>query len=114
MGVVKQGTWKWHGVSNAKGGKVTIDGGVFEIDGVRTRNDGIIEVKSGKVQAKVRANTGTITIEKGVTGTLLLCKQGGTINNKGKVAVTVNPDHTFCNLAVRERDRERERERERE
>merc|ERR1711988_1565598 len=47
-----------------------------------------------------RANTGTITIEKGVTGTLLLCKQGGTINNKGTLAVTVNPDHAFCNLAV--------------
>ena len=89
--VVKEGTWKWHGVSNAQGGKVTIDGGVFEIDGVLTRNEGIIEVKKGQVQAKVRANTGTITIEKGVTGTLLLCKQGGTINNKGTLAVTVNP-----------------------
>merc|ERR1719163_1240114 len=95
--VVKEGTWKWHNVSNAQGGKVTIDGGVFEIDG---RNDGTIEVKKGQVQAKVRANTGTITIEKGVTGTLLLCKQGGTINNKGTLAVTVNPDHAFCNLAV--------------
>merc|ERR1712110_1336324 len=45
-------------------------------------------------------NTGTITIGEGVTGSLLLCKQRGTINNKGNVALAVNPDHAFCKLAV--------------
>ena len=86
--VTKGGTWKLHDVSNAKGGKVILDSDVIEIGGPGTRNDGIVEVKRGKIVAMAKENTGTITFADGVTGTLLLCKDSGTIN-KGKVTVTI-------------------------
>ena len=86
--VTKGGTWKLHDVSNAKGGKVILDSDVIEIGGAGTRNDGIVEVKRGKIVAMAKENTGTITFADGVTGTLLLCKDSGTIN-KGKVTVTI-------------------------
>merc|ERR1712157_252471 len=77
---VKGGTWKWQHVSNAKGGKVTIDADAnVDIGGAGTHNAGTIHVKKGKVTAKVKETTGTITIEAGVKGTLVLCKNSGTI-----------------------------------
>merc|ERR1719271_1139560 len=97
--VTNGGTWKLHDVSNAKGGKVILDSDVIEIGGPGTRNDGIVEVKRGKIVAMAKANTGTITFADGVTGTLLLCKDGGTIN-KGKVKVTIKADDPFCSQTV--------------
>jgi len=97
--VTKGGTWKLHDVSNAKGGKVILDSDVIEIGGPGTRNDGIVEVKRGKIVAMAKANTGTITFADGVTGTLLLCKDSGTIN-KGKVKVTIKADDPFCSKTV--------------
>ena len=86
--VVNQGgTWKLTDVSNAQGAKVTIDGGVFDLDGPGTRNDGIIEVKSGQINAKVKENTGTITIADGVTGQVLLCENSGSITPESDLVV---------------------------
>ena len=87
--VTKGGTWKLHDVSNAKGGKVILDSDVIEIGGPGTRNDGIVEVTRGKIVAMAKANTGTIIFADGVTGTLLLCKNDGKIENNGKVKVTI-------------------------
>merc|ERR1712187_910633 len=98
--LLKGGTWKLHDVSNAKGGKVCFDGGDFEIIGAGSRNDGIVEVKKGQINAKLRDNTGTITIADGVTGAVMLCKQSGKTDNKGKVTVTINSDDPFCKLQV--------------
>merc|ERR1712187_196761 len=98
--VTKGGTWKLHDVSNAKGGKVVLDGVVVEIGGPGTRNDGIVECKTGKISVMAKENTGTITFANGVTGTLLLCKNDGTIINKGKVKVTIKADDPFCSRTV--------------
>merc|ERR1712187_382572 len=89
-----------HDVSNAKGGKVVLDGVVVEIGGPGTRNDGIVEFKTGKISVMAKENTGTITFANGVTGTLLLCKNDGTIINKGKVKVTIKADDPFCSRTV--------------
>jgi len=98
--LVKGGTWKLHDVSNAKGGKVCFDGGDFEITGAGSRNDGTLELKKGQINLKLRENTGTITIADGVTGLVMLCKQSGKTDNKGKATVAINPDDPFCKLEV--------------
>merc|ERR1712187_151934 len=98
--LLKGGTWKLHDVSNAQGGHVCFDGGDFEIIGAGSRNDGIVEVKKGQINAKLRDNTWAITIADGVTGAVMLCKQSGKTDNKGKVTVTINTDDPFCKLQV--------------
>jgi len=93
--VVKGGTWKMEDVSNAKGAKVTIDGGVITFGGAGTHNHGTVELKSGTITAKVKENTGTITIASGVKGSILICKNTG--KAQGAI-VSINPNDPFCAL----------------
>jgi len=94
------GTWKLEDVSNAKTAKVILDSDNIEVGGPGTINHGTVEFKRGKIVAMAKANTGTITIANGVTGTLLLCKDDGTITNNGQVKVTINADDAFCSRTV--------------
>ena len=85
-------TGKIVNVDNLAGAQVVIEGGTWHFDGP-TRNEGLVHVKSGKFTGNVKENAGTIIIESGVTGKVLMCKEAGSgkIQNNGKVEISINP-----------------------
>merc|ERR1712025_1014075 len=94
-------TGKIDNVENLAGAEVVIESGTWQFDGP-TSNKGVVHVKGGKFTGNVKENAGTIIIESGVTGKVLICKQTGSgkIENKGQGEVSIDSGAAFCSQEV--------------